>query len=391
MFARLPQRGPSSRELAEARFLADRRPGRLMLWTGVFQDARGRSPVLDCVRRAQQALLRGEATKDYTPFEGDPGFLEAVRTLALGRVLARRASGVQAPGGTGALRLAGEFLKGDLGVSRIWVSSPTWDNHLAVLGAAGLETPRYPYARDRRGGVDAAALEKALARIPRGDALLLQACCHNPVGADPTPPQWRRLAALCRRRGLLPVLDVAFLGYARGVAADLAGLRTVCAAVPESLVALSLSKSFEIYRDRVGAVLAVARSREEARRAFGALRLRARAAYSRPPAHGALVVARILGDRRLRAAWLRDVGAIRGRLRRMRRLLARGLPETAARGLVGERGLFTRLPLSRGQAAWLERERAIYVSPGGGLNVSALPEARVPAFCAAVAEALDRA
>ncbi len=392
MFERLEPVPAGALDTAQERFSRDTRPERMLLATGVFRDDAGRTPILACVKEAESRVLAREETKDYTDFAGHEPFRREAERLLLGAgssaIAAGRAATLQAPGGTGALRLAGELLAG-LGAKRIWLPNPTWDNHHAVFRGAGLEVGVYTWYEPASRSL---AFDRILAGVgaaPSGEAVLFHACCHNPTGRDPSPAQWTALARRVRERGLVPVLDIAFLGYADGIHEDLESVRIFGRECPEMLVVASFSKSFELYKERVGSLTLVGESPDEARKAFFAARRLARASYSRPPAHGAEVIATVLADPALRAAWERDVAGIRERIGRMRKLLFDGLsaapPLRDWNHLLTERGLFTRFDLDRAGIETLARDHAIHMTASGVVNVTAMTDTQAARFCGAVA------
>lgn len=389
MFEELEPVPITAREQVDQRYEKDPRPEKFIATTGVFRNEEGETPVLPCVRRAEERILRSETTKDYTAFTGSAAFAECIETLLFGEGHGRHARTAHTPGGTAALRVAGEFIRLANPAARIWVSAPTWSNHLSVFAAAGLDVQRYPYADDRAHELDFDGMVGVLRKVPAGDAVLWHACCHNPTGLDPTPEQWRALADLAAERGFLSLFDVAFLGYAEGVNEDLAALREYCRPGLEVLIATSLSKSFELYNERVGALTVVGATPEGAATAFRHVRLCIRANYSRPPARGGAIVTTILSDPVLRAEWEGEVRAIRDRVRRMRRRLADGLMAGGVgwdtSHILRERGIFTRLPLAPAQIVSLEERHAIYLHPAGIINVTAMTDAQLDRLCGAVA------
>lgn len=389
MLERLDPVPAGSADPVQERFRRDGRPEKMLLATGVFKDAEGRTPILGCVKEAESRILRREATKDYTDFAGHDPFRSLAQGLLLGGGDDGRARTIQAPGGTGALRLAGELLRARLGTERIWLPDPTWDNHRAVFQGAGLALSAYSYYEPVSKSLAFDRLVADLEGAREGDAVLFHACCHNPTGRDPSAEQWAVLARLVAGKGLFPILDVAFLGYAEGIAEDLESVRIFRRELPELMVAASFSKSFELYRERVGSLTLAGASPDAADKGFYAARALARAAYSRPPAHGAEVVAEILGDPALRAEWGRDVAGIRARIGRMRGRLfeafSAAVPGRDWRHLRTERGLFTRFPFGKDAALRLERDHAVYTTPSGLVNVTAMTDRQLERFCGVAA------
>jgi aspartate/tyrosine/aromatic aminotransferase len=242
-------------------FDRDPNPQKINLSVGVYKDATGNTPILRSVKQAEARLLENETTKSYVGIQGTEEYAKAVQELLFGPqhavIAARRAATVQAPGGTGALRVAADFLKKLFPSAKIWLSDPTWPNHAAIFQAAGLEVRSYPYFDSAANALAFERILAALADVPAGDVVLLHGCCHNPTGIDPTPDEWRQIAEIVSQRRLLPLIDFAYQGLAEGIRNDAAGLALLTRTKCELLVANSFSKNFGLYRERVGALTAV--------------------------------------------------------------------------------------------------------------------------------------
>lgn len=374
-------------------YAADRNPAKIDLGVGVYRDDDGGTPIMQAVKAAELRLHGEQASKTYFGSEGDAAFLASVAPLALGAAAGStdRITGCQSVGGTGALRLAATLAVTSRPEARIWVGTPTWPNHLPIFGAAEMTIETYTYFDPETQSVRFDEMVDALGRAKAGDVALLHACCHNPTGADLTPDQWRTIGALLERRGVVPLLDFAYLGFGRGVGHDAAGVETILEMVPEAMVAFSCSKNFGLYRERTGALFVVA---DQARAAsvLSNLQILARTVYSTPPDHGAAVVRTILNDAGLHADWDRELRNAGDRLRRIRRTLA-------AQGDVGgidftafgeQNGMFSLLPLTAAQVTRLREERSIYMAGSGRINVAGLTDANIPAFVDAVAAIAGR-
>lgn len=374
-----------------AAFAADANPRKVNLGVGEFRDEEGDTPVLESVRLAERRVVDGQRTKRYLPIDGTPEYAAAVRGLLFGAdpELDERCATVQAPGGTGALRLAGDFLHAHFPRSRLWLSEPTWANHPRIFAAAGLEVAAYRYYDDGARALDFDGLCAALGQVPAGDVVLLHACCHNPTGADPVARQWERLGDLLAGRGVLPLVDFAYQGFGDGLAADAAGLRALRARVPELFVASSFSKNFGLYRERVGALTAVAATPAAAANVLSQLKVCVRTSFSNPPAHGSAIVTEILGDGELRQRWDAEVGHMRDRINGMRALLVDKLREHGAAGDYGfiarQRGMFSFSGLTAAQVKRLREEFAVYLVGAGRINVAGITAANVDYLCAAIA------
>lgn len=375
------------------RFADDPRPDRIDLGVGVYRDAAGRTPVMAAVAAAEARLLARQQTKGYLGLAGDPAFLEAMRALMLGAAApADRVAGVATPGGSGAIRQLLALVRMARPDATVWVSGPSWPNHAAIARTLGLGVRDHPWLDARTGGVDMAAMLAALETAAPGDVLVLQASCHNPTGADPSDLDWAALAACADRRGLLPLVDVAYQGFGMGVEADVAGLQALAAALPELLVAASGSKTFGLYRERVGVALALSDRPQARARAQAALAALNRTNFAFPPDHGARVVTTILTDPVLTADWQAELDAMRLRIDGNRQALAAAL-RTATQSprfdfLTAQRGMFSLTGLSAAQIDRLREERAVYLVGDGRLNLAGLTPGTIPVVAEAVAAVL---
>ncbi|ATE64650.1 amino acid aminotransferase [Rhizorhabdus dicambivorans] len=365
-------------------FRADRRAGKIDVGVGVYRDPQGRTPVLRAVKEAERRLVAGQETKAYLGPEGDAGFFEALKPIIFGDAdHGARLVGLQTPGGTGALRLAAELIARFNPQARIWVGEPTWPNHHPILQAAGLEIMAYQHFDVATQRLTFARALDALSRARRGDVALLHGCCHNPVGADFDMTQWRELAQLMRERGVLPLIDLAYQGLGRGLDEDAAGARILLETVGEGLLAYSCDKNFGLYRERVGALYALAGEAAAAGVVQSNLLALARANWSMPPDHGAAIVRVILSDPALAADWRTELAEMRDRIRGIRALLADADPRLAP--LRGQQGMFSTLPLTPQQVARLRDERGIYMPASGRINLAGLTAETIPTFVDALA------
>lgn len=382
--------------LTEA-FKQDPRSHKINLSVGVFQDAQGRTPILGCVKQAEQRLLEQEQSKNYLGIDGLPEYGRAVRELLFGaghEILAeQRAVTLQTPGGTGALRVAADLLQRKLPHVRVWFSKPTWANHPSIFTAAGLKVEAYDYLDSSGTGLDETALLNSLQKIPEGDVICLHACCHNPTGIDPTGSQWEKIAAVVHERKLLPLIDFAYQGFGDGIEEDARGLRLLCRNGGEAIVCSSYSKNFGLYSERVGALTLVARDQAAATAALSHAKVCVRVNYSNPPQHGAATVAMVLGDPDLRRQWDTEVAAMRERIHRMRQLFVQTMStKTSQRDfafLKRQRGMFSFSGLTPLQVDELRNQHAIYVvSAGGRINVAGMREETMERLCDAIAAVL---
>lgn len=383
--------------LTEA-FRQDPRPEKVNLGAGVYKDAEGKTPIFAAVHEAEGRLLSTESSKSYLPIEGHDEYTRQVGQLLLGDgelSESGRAVTAQAPGGTGALRLAIDFLHRIAPRATVWLSDPTWPNHPQILDAVGMAQRSYPYFDPIRHALDFEAMTAALAQAAPGDVVLLHGCCHNPTGVDPTTEQWHQLADLMAERQLVPLVDFAYQGFAEGLRQDVAWLPILGERLDEILVANSFSKNFGLYNERVGGLTAITPSAERSAIVLGQLKRSARALYSNPPAHGALVVATILGDETLRQLWHDELESMRQRIRRLRRGFVDGLDHRGIQLAPGgnefiarQNGMFSFSGLRREHVEWLKKERAIYLVGSGRVNIAGMREDSMDALCDAIAEAL---
>ncbi|KAA5970594.1 amino acid aminotransferase [Pantoea sp. M_9] len=377
-------------------FRADDRPHKINLGIGVYKDETGKTPVLTSVKKAEQYLLENETTKNYLSIDGLPDFARCTQVLLFGNdsplIAAGRACTAQTPGGTGALRVAADFLATQTSVKRVWVSNPSWPNHKNVFNAAGLEVCEYQYYDAANHTLDFDGMLAALQQAQAGDVVLFHGCCHNPTGIDPTREQWQQLAALSQEKGWLPLFDFAYQGFARGLDEDAEGLRIFAAAHQELLVASSYSKNFGLYNERVGALTLVAASSDAAKTAFSQVKYSIRANYSNPPSHGAAVVATILSNEALRTIWVQELTDMRQRIQRMRQLFVNTLAEKGARQdfsfIIKQNGMFSFSGLTKDQVVRLRDEFGVYAVNSGRVNVAGMTPDNMSALCEAIVAVL---
>lgn len=364
---------------------ADPRPEKIDLGVGVYRTASGATPVFKAIKSAEARLLETQDSKSYLGPEGDMGFVHALIPYIFGPAFdPARVDGMQAPGGTGAVRLAIEVAR-RAGVRRIVMGTPSWPNHAQIVAAAGLELVTFGHVT-AQGTADLAALQAVLAHAGPGDAVLLHGCCHNPSGVDYTPEQWDVIAPLLAERAVLPVLDLAYQGLGAGMEADAYGLRKVLATVPEALVAYSCDKNFGLYRDRVGAFYAVTGDAGALARAMANGAAIARASWSMPPDHGAAAVRLVLGDPELTRVWLAELDDMRGRMREVRDRLAAAqhIGPIAMAPLGIQNGLFSMLPLNAEQILAMRENHGVYMAGSGRINIAGLTAGNIEMFLAAL-------
>lgn len=374
-------------------YAKDSNPNKFDLGVGVFKDAQGLTPVPVAVKVAEQRLLDNQASKSYVGGHGDAVFGRLICELVLGDesplLTAQRVGATQTPGGTGALRLSAEFIKHCLPGRGIWLSDPTWPIHETLFASAGLAVHHYPYVgADNRLNVPAmlAALESA----PKGDVVLLHACCHNPTGFDLSQQDWLAVLEVVRRRELLPLIDFAYQGFGDGLEEDAWMVRRFAAELPELLITSSCSKNFGLYRERTGALLVCSGDAQKLLDVRSQLALLARNLWSTPPDHGAAVVAQILGDPALKHLWVEEVDAMRQRIAQLRTglveaLAPHGLGERFAH-IAQQRGMFSYTGLSAEQVSQLRERHSVYLVSTGRANIAGADAARLDALAAAIAD-----
>ncbi len=373
----------------------DTNPNKVDLGVGVYKDDQGNTPILNSVKKAEAILLEQEHSKSYLGINGAPEFPPIIQELLLGEnnpiINEKRIFSAQTPGGTGALKVAADFISSSLPETRIWVSDPTWGNHLPIFRSAGLQIETYPYYDPETNGVrfdDMMASLKENAKA--GDTILLHACCHNPTGIDLSFEQWKVVTDFIAERGLLPLVDAAYQGFGDGLDEDMAGLRHLASKIPNMLICNSFSKNFGIYRERCGGLSIIAETTEEASNAYSIIGLSIRANYSMPPAHGAAVVFTIMSDPELKAEWITEVDAMRDRINGLREKLVLKL---AASGVSkdfsfirNQRGMFSYSGLTLEQVRKLRSEYSIYIADTGRMNVAGITDNNIDYLCNAITQ-----
>ncbi|QHS13543.1 amino acid aminotransferase [Shewanella sp. Arc9-LZ] len=377
-------------------FKADTRSHKVNLGVGIYKDEAGQTPILSSVKKAEAILLETEKTKNYLGIEGVQAYNQVVQELLFGPesqiISDKRSVTAQAPGGTGALRVASEFLVRNTKSTTIWVSNPTWANHQNIFETAGLTVKEYRYYKAETHDMDFDSMLVDLANADAGDVVLLHGCCHNPTGIDLSIEQWTLVAKVCLEKSLLPLFDFAYQGFGAGLDEDAQGLRTVAAVVPELLIANSFSKNFGLYNERVGAVTIVAENQDDAVKSFSQIKKTIRANYSNPPAHGGLIVSTILADAALRQEWEIELTLMRERIAEMRSLFVESLKAEGVEQdfsfISRQNGMFSFSGLNKSQVARLKDEFAIYIVGSGRISVAGLTKNNIPAVCKAIAQVI---
>ncbi|MDG1907640.1 MAG: aspartate/tyrosine/aromatic aminotransferase [Pseudomonadales bacterium] len=371
----------------------DTNPKKINLSMGVFKDEQGNTPLLDCVKEAEAKIYATEDTKAYSAIEGFSSFNDAVLPLIFGTkheaVTSGRAATIHTPGGSGALRVVADFLYKLSASKIIWVSDPTWVNHINIFETAGLQVKRYPYFDRATNGLAFDTMMSALKDIPSGDTVLFHGCCHNPTGVDPSNDQWQQISNLVHGNGLLPLLDFAYQGFAEGIREDGEGPLKLVQPGKETLICGSFSKNFALYNERTGSLTAVAADAAAVNVATSQIKSVIRAIYSSPPAHGGIIVSTILNDPDLRTQWESELKQMRERIQNMRQLLAETLTAKGVPGdhsfITRQRGMFSFSGLNPTQVEQLKNDHSVYIVGNGRINVAAITPDNCDALCKAIA------
>lgn len=379
-----------------AAYKDDPNPNKVDLGVGVYKDEQGHTAVLKCVKEAEALRLKNEDSKTYIGMAGDLGFNSHIEKLAFGQghkvLLANRVTTAHTPGGTGALRVAAEFIKKANPNATIWVTSPTWANHISLFKAAGLNVKEYTYYDYSTKGLNEEGMFADLATVPAGDVVLVHACCHNPSGMDLTFAQWQRFAELAKERGFTPLVDMAYQGFGSGLDEDAKGLRFLADTVEEMLLCSSCSKNFGLYRERIGAVSVVSADSKISDIARVNLLSVVRSIYSMPPAHGAIIVASILDSAELTALWHQELAEMRNRINNYRQLI---IDKLAGEGvtqdfsfITRQHGMFSFLGINKEQIARLRNEFSIYMVDSSRVSIAGLNHSNIDYFARSVATVL---
>jgi aspartate aminotransferase len=397
MFERLDRLPPDPILGLMAAFRADNDPRKVDLGVGVYRNDQGDTPVLQAVRKAEQAVLARQGTKSYVAAAGNPGFNQSMERLVFGEEHPALKSGrvrtIQAPGGCGALRLGAELIRAASPESVVHVSTPTWANHIPLLSGCGLKLERYPYFDTTTGGVKFDSMWASLERLPQRSVVLLHASCHNPTGADLNESQWRELLALFKRRNLLPYIDMAYQGLGTGISEDAFGVRLFCAELPEVTVAVSCSKNFGLYRERTGSLHVVSETTAAADAILTHLVRIARSIYSMPPDHGAAIAHEILDNSALRESWTDEVASMRKRIQGLRHDVVRQLQQACSQRdfsfIESQRGMFSYLGITVEQVHALQSQHHIYMTDDSRVNIAGLRQQNIEYVAQAIAKVLS--
>tara|TARA_B110000503_G_scaffold38035_1_gene62383 strand:+ start:3223 stop:4416 length:1194 start_codon:yes stop_codon:yes gene_type:complete len=375
----------------------DTNPNKVDLGVGVYKDETGHTAIMEAVSRAEERLLKEEDTKAYVGMAGSKRFCDLLVQLTLGadhNVLAdNRVAVAQTPGGSGALRVLGEFINVAKPGATVWVGIPTWANHIPVMTSAGLKVKQYPYYNPETRGVDFDAMMATLETDTQaGDVVLLHGCCHNPSGADLNLEQWQATADLIKAKGLLPYVDIAYQGLGEGMDEDAAGLRLMANTVPEMVIASSCSKNFGLYRERTGTAMIIAATAEQANLAQSQMNSVIRSNYSMPPSHGAMVVETILSDPKLKQMWRDELKTMRKRIKDLRSQLVDAIKAEGVEQdfsfIERQNGMFSFLGVNAEQVDKLVNEHSVYLVSSSRINLAGLNQHNIAYVAKSIAAVL---
>lgn len=378
------------------KFKADPRSPKVNLSAGVYLTEEGKTPVLNVVREAEEALAQAAIPHTYIPMSGLPGYDKVVQQMVFGAgseiVLSGRAATIQSLGGTGALKVGMDFMHHILGCTVSATSKPTWGNHNSLLAMAGYEVRGYRYYDAANDGVDFNGMIEDLKALPAKTLVVLHSCCHNPTGYDLSASQWQEVIAVCQQGGLIPFLDMAYQGFREGLEQDATAIRLFAASGMSFLVATSYSKSFNLYSERIGALTVVTQSAEQARIVLSQLKSVVRCNYSNPPAFGGRIVMRVLSDPAKFALWEEELAGMRVRIKAMRKALADELLRIGAKRdfsfITRQAGMFSFTGLSAEQVARLADEFAIYAVKNGRICICGLNPGNIEYVAKSIASVL---
>lgn len=379
-----------------AAFKQDPNPNKIDLGVGVYKDELGNTPILNCVVKAQAILQANETSKVYITPQGNQGFINGMLGLLLGQhspiITHKRVAAVQAPGGCGALRILAELLIRVNPNTKVWVSDPTWANHIPLLGDAGIELHTYPYFDKNTASIKFDEMMACLSKVGPDDVVLLHGCCHNPTGADLSKEQWQQVVTLTQRVGFLPFVDIAYQGFGDGIEEDAYGLRLLVENVDEVIIAASCSKNFGLYRERVGLAAIVCKDQSTRNIAQSQIQSVARGIYSMPPSYGGALVDIILNNEDLYTLWTQEVNDMRNRMTDLRAMLVNNLQQQGIDKdfsfINSQKGMFSFLCIPPEQVQLLRKEHAVYFVDSSRVNIAGINHTNVEALAKAIAKTL---
>lgn len=389
MFNSLQQQ-PADKILALMQvYKEDPRENKIDLGVGVYKDASGQTPIMQSIKQAEHMLWETQDTKSYVGLTGTPEFSQTMIDLVLGNKFDKNLTASAAtPGGTGAVRQAFELGKMANPNLRVFVSDPTWPNHLSILKYLGIPVEPYRYFDAKTRAVDFSSMMTDLENAKEGDLILLHGCCHNPTGANLKAPEWDAVIELLLKSGATPMIDIAYQGFGDGLEEDASGVRKLVSSVPETIIAASCSKNFGIYRERTGLLIVVSHDKDARDLNQSTLAFLNRQNFSFPPDHGARLVTMVLSDEELKISWMEELEAVRTSMLSLRTQLATELEKLSGSNRFGfladHRGMFSRLGASPEQVNELRENHAVYMVGDSRLNIAGLNSKTVPVLAQAI-------
>lgn len=396
MFDSLKQLPPDPILGLSAAFKEDKNPNKIDLGVGVYKDEHGNTPILDSVVKAQAILQQTETSKVYIAPAGNEGFRTGMLELLFGKdhkvLLEQRAACAQSPGGTGALRILAELINRAKPGTTVWISDPSWANHIPLMADAGLNVEKYPYFDKTTGGIKFEEMVAALKKVEKDDLVLLHGCCHNPTGADLTHEQWDTVLELAKEREFLPFIDTAYQGFGDGLDEDAYGLRLLADNLPELVISASCSKNFGLYRERVGLAVIIGKDAETRTITQSQIVNVARGIYSMPPSYGAALVDIILNDQQLKSQWVKEVEEMRHRMKDLRAMLVSKLAANGAKKdfdfINQQKGMFSFLCIEPEQVRAVREKHAIYFVDSSRVNIAGVSHENIDYLAEALVSVL---
>ena len=396
MFESAPVNPPDSIFGLMEEFRNDSNPEKINLTVGMYQDDSGKTPVMECVRDAKSRIHEAGKSHVYLPIDGLGNFNDLIPGLIFGEshvvLNDHRAYSAQTPGGTSALRVAGEMLRAKFNVKTIWVSQPTWANHLNIFPAAGLNLQHYHYLDETGTAFDLEGCLESISNAENGDAILLHTVCHNPTGVDPTTDQWKQIFAAIETKRMVPIFDFAYQGFGESVPQDSWPIRTYCDGNADALVCSSFSKNFNLYGERVGAITVVGPNSDDAKAVLSQCKAVIRTIYSNPPTFGAAIVDTVFRDNELKEIWLKELETIRLRICELRKQfvaeMKKRLPDMSFDHILHQRGMFSYSGIQGEAADRLKVEHSVYLLRSGRINIAGMNATNLERLCDAIASVM---
>jgi len=377
------------------KYRADENPLKIDLGVGVYKNEAGNTTILNCVKKAEKFRLENELTKTYIGGTGSALFNEKMTSLIFGDhkvIKENRVKTVSTPGGTGALRVAGEFIARCKSNAKIWLSNPTWANHKGVFEASGLNIQEYPYYDYENKTLDFDAMLTALKNVSADDFVLLHACCHNPSGMDLSQEQWQQVAQVAKDVGFTPLMDMAYQGFGDGIEEDAYGVRLMAESVNNMILCSSCSKNFGLYRERIGACTVIGETPATTEIANSVVLGVARVVYSMPPAHGAALVETILSSEELTQEWHIELAEMRNRINGNRKVIVDKLVEKGVTRdfsfIANQKGMFSFLGITPEQVQQLQDEYSIYMVGSSRMSIAGIAPSNVDYLAESIAKVL---